>query len=306
MELDILNILFSTETPLYAKVMSMEKVRVFWKFMPYIWYGIKFKWFKHAHRGHIERDSAHINGVHIYYEIYGQGDPLLLLHGGIGDHKMFMAQIPALAKHFLVIAPDTRAQGASEDGATPLSYSLFASDWMELLEYLGMKQAYIVGWSDGGCTGLALAMQHPEVVKKLVVFGTPYNVTNYFPGMMEQLIKSTDESQVLGRYMRKAYQKVAPHPEQWETLLDKLVRDMYNRDPHFTLKQLGTILSPTLVLHAEKEEYFPVKHSQELAQAIPHAKLVVLPGVTHAAPLENPPLFNRTVIDFLMQSNERK
>lgn len=116
-------------------------------------------------------------GVRLYYETYGQGEPLLLLHGNGGSIRSFSKQIDALAAHFRVIAVDTRAQGQSVDTLTaPLTYSLFATDIKTLLDSLRLPSAHLVGWSDGSDTGLLLAQHYPTYVRKLVTMGA-----NLFP-----------------------------------------------------------------------------------------------------------------------------
>lgn len=243
-----------------------------------------------------------LDDVKLYYEVYGKGEPLLLLHGGIVDNRSWKFQIPELAKHFQVIAPDTRAHGRSTDSDKPLSYALFASDWVQLLKHLGIAKAHIVGWSDGGCTGLALGINHPEVVKSLVLIGTPYNISNYHDGILKLFEKITPESFEASEdpfNAKKMYQEVAPDPDYWPVLVKKLVNDMFTRDPNFTLDQLKTIQAPSLVMIGDKEQYYPLKHAEDMTMAIPNAELAVIPDATHMVAWEKPEEVNKAILDFL-------
>ena len=134
----------------------------------YVWKAVSGK----AHGGHY----ADINGIRIYYETYGTGRPVLVLHGGTGFIESVHYQISALAASRFVIAPDSRAHGRSSDSNQPLSYDLMANDMLKLLDKLNIAETDVVGWSDGGIIGLDLAMQHPERVRRLVVFGANYDV----------------------------------------------------------------------------------------------------------------------------------
>ncbi|MBW2369986.1 MAG: alpha/beta hydrolase [Deltaproteobacteria bacterium] len=246
--------------------------------------------------GYVEFDN-----VRIYYEEYGTGDPLLLLHGGGGDCRSWMFQIPEFAKHFRVIAPDTRAHGRSTDNLEkPLSYYLFAEDWVKLLDHLNIERTHVVGWSDGGCTILALGINHSDRLNKIVPGGTPYHTDNYHPGILDASLgpEQWATSPTIKR-MKKSYQAVAPNPNQWETFLKRLFGDMFYREPNFSLEAISTIQSEMLVIIGEKEEFFPLRHSEILTQSVPNGELLVIPGATHWAFMEKPKIFNEAVINFV-------
>jgi pimeloyl-ACP methyl ester carboxylesterase len=135
-----------------------------------------------------------VNGIDMYYEEHGTGTPVLLLHGGIVDHQSWGNQIPELAKHFRVLAPDTRAHGRSSDTGRPLSYELFAADAVAFLSELGIDKAHVVGFSDGGGTGLLLGIEHPELIGRLVCIGTPYHTSNYREGIVDLFAKIRPET----------------------------------------------------------------------------------------------------------------
>jgi pimeloyl-ACP methyl ester carboxylesterase len=119
---------------------------------------------------------VNINGVRIWYETYGSGTPVLVLHGGTGSLEDMHKQIRALAATRFVVAVDSRGHGRSTDSDAPLSYALMANDMLKLLDQMNIRQTDIVGWSDGGIIGLDLAMHHPERVARLVAIGANYDV----------------------------------------------------------------------------------------------------------------------------------
>jgi pimeloyl-ACP methyl ester carboxylesterase len=120
-----------------------------------------------------------VNDIKVYYEVYGEGEPLLLLHGNGGSIENFTYQIPELSKHFKVIAVDSRAQGRTSDSDQEISYALMASDMSELIDKLNLGKVNVVGWSDGGNIGLELAYAHPDKVLKVITVGANYSNENF-------------------------------------------------------------------------------------------------------------------------------
>ena len=224
-------------------------------------------------------------GVKLYYETYGSGEPLLLLHGNGESIGSFRQQMEAFAAHFQVIAVDTRAQGQSLDTQTnSLTYELFASDMKTLLDSLHLSKANVVGWSDGGNTGLLMALRYPTYVQKLVTMEA-----NLFP------TTEAVEAKIL-RQSEEGRQVLAKKGDVAQARLLTLVLT----EPHMKYEELATIQAPTLILAGEKD-IIKQAHTRAIAAHIPHAQLVILPGVTHYAPQENPVLFNETVLRFLTE-----
>ncbi len=123
---------------------------------------------------------ASINGLQLYYEMYGQGHPLILLHGGLGSIEMFGEVLPLLAQTRQVIAVDLQAHGRTADADRPLSYELMADDIAQLIEQLGLEKADLMGYSLGGSVALRTAIQHPHRVNKLVLVSTPFNRQGWY------------------------------------------------------------------------------------------------------------------------------
>ncbi|WP_120003910.1 alpha/beta fold hydrolase [Nesterenkonia muleiensis] len=247
-----------------------------------------------------------IDDISVYLEEHGEGPPVLLLHGGLIDHQSWGNQIPALAEMFRVISPDTRAHGRSSDSEKPLSYQRFADDAAELLAALGAAKAHIVGFSDGGCTGLLLALRHPELVDRLVLLGTPYHTSNYCEGVIEayktltpEVYRSTaDLHSHVGEAVSKAKRRFAD-ARAWERFFIKLVTQVWLTQPTLVLEDLKRIEAPTLVLHGEKEEYISREASEEMARTIPEASLRFIPGASHMSAQESPEAVNAAILSFL-------
>jgi pimeloyl-ACP methyl ester carboxylesterase len=232
--------------------------------------------------------SVAINGIRLYYETYGAGPPVLVLHAGLGSIEDMRHQIRALAATRFVIAPDSRGHGRSTDAAAPLSYRLMADDMLKLLDALHVRQADLVGWSDGGIIGLDLAMRYPERIGRLVVIGANYDVD----GLKQLPATATEVPRCPGLYRR-----IAPDPAHWPAFYRKVVT-MWRTEPHYTLDDLGRIQAPTLVLAGEFDVVRP-EHTDRLARAVPRAEEAIIPGATHLAPSQNAESVNALILAFL-------
>ncbi|HLG36112.1 MAG TPA: alpha/beta hydrolase [Bacteroidia bacterium] len=228
-----------------------------------------------------------INGIIIYYETYGVGEPLLLLHGNGQSIIDFENQIPEFSKLFKVIAVDSRAQGKSTDSKKELSYDLMADDMNELLDSLHLDSVNVVGWSDGGNTGLIIAMKYPGKVKKLAVMGA-----NLYPDKTSVNIKDLREA----RRIKLLLSVLAFFSNQAEH--DKKLIKMLLKYPKINPKDLRNVKVPTLVM-AGDSDIIRESHTKLIANTIPNAQLVIFPNSSHFIPQENPNLFNQTVLNFL-------
>jgi pimeloyl-ACP methyl ester carboxylesterase len=225
--------------------------------------------------------------ISIYYETFGAGSPVLVLHGGLGSIEAMSYQIRALATSHLVVAVDSRGHGRSTDGDAPLSYSLMSDDVVKILDHLQIDRVDIVGWSDGGIIGLDLAMRHPERVRRLVAIGANYDVDGL------AFIPSVEE--VPRTPLR--YRFLAPDPTHWPILYRKVVA-MWLTQPHYTLSDLGHIKAPTLVMAGE---YDAIKreHTDQLAKAISGSHESIIAGATHSLIIEKPKIVNLKILSFL-------
>lgn len=224
-----------------------------------------------------------VNGVKIYHEIYGEGEPLLLLHGAGQSINAFNNQIDLFAKNYRVIAIDSRGRGRSSDNDQELTYMNQAKDMKLFMEALNIDSAHIVGWSDGGIIGLIMAMKYPEKVKKLVAMGANIHPDGLFPDRLEDHKKSLKRLEDQNNPENKIYIK----------LYKQLIHY-----PQLQYKDLEKIIAPTLIM-AGDHDVISDMHTAKMYQAIPNAYLAILPGETHWLPRDNPVLFNTTTLDFL-------
>ncbi len=230
---------------------------------------------------------AAINGIKIYYEVYGNGEPVVLLHGNGGSIKSVREQIPFFSKHFKVIAVDSRAQGKTNDGGDSLTYDLMAADLNGLLDYLKIDSARIIGYSDGGITGLITAFRYPKKVKMLATVSPnirPDSAVLYPPveaDGIKELAKYEDS-------LKAGFTAVAGKV--------KLLRLMQYH-PHITPAELSSIKAPVLVLCGDRD-LIQLSHIIEIFRGIPNANLSVLPASTHFALRKNADVYNETIDRF--------
>jgi pimeloyl-ACP methyl ester carboxylesterase len=243
---------------------------------------------------------ADIAGARIWFAEWGPGSarpPVLLLHGGFGNSNYFGRLIPVLTAHgYRVIAMDSRGHGRSTRSDAPLSYDLMAQDVVGLLDRLKISKVYLVGWSDGGVTGLDLAMSHPQRLAGLFAFGANADVSG--------LKEGAGTTPVFGAYLARTareYQALSPTPRQWQQF-SAAVMKMWETLPAFTRADLASIKVPTTIADGEFDEGIKRTHEEYLAQAIPAARLVILPDVSHFAMLQDPPAFNTAVLHFLHET----
>lgn len=237
-------------------------------------------------------NRANVNGISLYYETYGQGPPVLLLHGASGFLETMHYFITALATNHTVIAVDSRAQGRSTDSSAPLGYALMGDDMIKLLDKLGIAQIDIVGWSDGGIIGLDMAMKHPARVRRLIAIGANYDVNG-----VDSRQLGPHEAEEIAAQVKPFYDAIAPDPSHFPVMVKK-VMTMVNSEPHYRLSDLAHIKAKTLIVAGEHDLILRT-HTDSLAHAIPGAREIIVPGATHFGPLEDPDTYKKIAKDFL-------
>ena len=228
---------------------------------------------------------AELRGFKMYYEIYGTGKPLLMIHGNGGSIENFKNQIPYYAKRYQVIVADSRAQGKSTDLRDSLSYEMMADDYDALLSKLGLDSCYVIGWSDGGIDGLLLAMRHPEKIKKLAITGANLwpDTTALVPDLFQWIVAANDS---LGKLEQTPGVKAQK----------KLVKLMVF-NPNISTTDLKKVKCPVLVIGGDNDVIL-AKHTLAIAEAIPHSYLWILPNSGHSTLVVYKNMFNQVVGDF--------
>ena len=258
--------------------------------------------------------SGHVqaNGVDYYYEIHGSGEPVLLLHGGLGSIDMFAGNVlPALAKTRQVIAVDLQGHGRTTLGDRPINLVDIGNDLAFLLDRLGYKQVDVAGYSFGGGAGLRLAIQHPAVVRRLVVISAPYAQNGFFPEMLPQqaAVSGAMAEQMKETPMYKSYVAVAPNPNDFPRLLDRMGELM--RRPNDWSEDVKKLSMPVMLVYGDADMIRPehivqfyhllgggLKDAGWQREHMSRARLAILPDVTHYDMFLSPAL-GPTILPFL-------
>ena len=227
------------------------------------------------------------DGVRLYYEVYGKGEPLLVVHGNGGSIADLSAQIAHFRTQYKVIAMDSRDQGRSADSNSKITYEKMTDDLAALLDHLKVGPVNVLGWSDGGIEALLLGIRHPQKVKKIAAMAA-----NLTPG--EEAL----EPEIIGLIKSIVSDVPADQKQTPEGRREIKVTSMMLSEPNIEFKQLESIKAPTLVL-ASDHDAIRVKHTVEIYLHIPNSQLVIFPGATHMIPFDDPALFNATVERFL-------
>jgi len=235
---------------------------------------------------------AAVNGIKIWYAVFGQGSPVIMVHGGAGSSKYWGLQIPVLARQYEVIVLDSRGHGRSTGNSEPITYHLMASDVLAVMDTLHIPKAALVGWSDGGIIGLDIAINHPERLTKLFAFGANSDTAG---------TKDVDKDPLFNDYLgrcEKEYQKLSPTPGEYKAFL-KQMQPMWDREPHFSDEQLRSIKVPTWIVDGGRDELIKREDTDRMARLIPGAGELILPNVSHFAHLQDPKQFNEALLHFL-------
>lgn len=244
-------------------------------------------------------DYVELPGVRTWYETDGAADaePLLLLHGGLCTNETWAAQRPGLAAAYRLFLPERRAHGHTPDVEGPLSYTDMAGDTVDFLDTVVWGPAHLVGWSDGGIVALLVALARPDLVRKVVAVGANFRPAPEIladPAMIEHMADDGPEMAPL----RDLYTAVTPDgADHWPVVLRKMAA-MFAVEPTLTTAELSRITAPTLVV-AGDDDMMTLEHTVDLYRAVPDAQLAVVPGASHAVPLEKPELLNTLILDFL-------
>lgn len=251
---------------------------------------------------------APVNGLDMYYEIHGDGSPLVLLHGTMGTiDSCFARLLPALATARQIIAIELQGHGHTADVGRPLSYQRMADDTAALLRELGIETADVVGYSMGGAVGLQLAMQHPGMLRRLVFAGgASYSPDGYYPELFEETGSAAED--LSGSVWHEAYVKVAPHPDAWPALVAKVL-ELDRTFAGWPPEDIRAVNTPTLLMIGDSDIVRP-EHTVEMFRllgggvigdiaGLPASQLAVLPGTSHVGLLDRVEWLQSMIFEFL-------
>lgn len=244
-----------------------------------------------------------VRDIELFSHDYGTGQPVVLLHGGFTIAEAWAGQIPGLASEFRVIAPDTRGHGRTTLGTRSITYEQLAADVIALLETLDVGPAHLVGWSDGGCTSLQVALDRPDLVERIALLGTPYDTSNYTTEAQAEIETFLSPHSPEYWAVRLGRRVLTPEPGSWREFHARM-RRLWTTEPDFSQAELGEIDAPTLVVGTDRDEFLspadePLRVFEDLADAIPDARLATIRGGTHEVLVEQPQAVTRTLRAFL-------
>jgi pimeloyl-ACP methyl ester carboxylesterase len=220
---------------------------------------------------------APINGIRIWYALFGQGNPVLLLHGGLANSDYWGNQVPVLARHYQVIVMDSRGHGRSTRDQQAFSHRLMASDVIGLMDFLKIRKAAIVGWSE--------AINHPDRLTTLFAFASDTD-----PNGLNDLSQNDVFNAYIAR-TRPEYEKLSSTPSEYDAFLNQ-INKMWMSRPILTAEQLASIRVPVWVVDGDHEEAVSRENTLFIFDNTPRAAMLIQPAVSHFSFLQDPHQFN--------------
>lgn len=258
-----------------------------------------------------QTDIARVNGIELGYKVVGEGKPLILLHGGFGSVEMFGPNVELLAAKNKVIGVDLQSHGRSPAADRPMRFETMADDIAELIRSLGLERAAIMGFSLGGAVGLRTAIQHPEVVERLVLVSTVFKRKGWYPEMTAGMDAMGPETAgfLMQSPMYQAYQEIAPRVEDWPVLVKQLTEAL--KIDYDWSAEIPRLAMPVMLVVGDADG-IPPSHSVEFfgllgggkrdanwdRSGMTHHRLAILPGLTHYD-INVAPALSAAVIAFL-------
>jgi len=230
--------------------------------------------------------------VNTWYDERGDGDPLVLLHGGLVDARFFEPNLGALAERFHVYLPERRGHGHTADVDGPITYQLMADDTISFLDAVLGGPADLVGHSDGAFVAMLVAIQRPDLVNRLVMISGGFDKSGEANPDME-----FDVDQVVA-FLGRSYGEVSPDGEAHFPVVVAKIGELMKNEPHLDVAELGRISARSLVMFAD-DDLMTLGHAVEMFEALPNAELADVPGTSHFLTQEKPHLVNAIVLDFL-------
>lgn len=229
-----------------------------------------------------------------WYEQHGDGDPLVLLHGGMVDSRWFEPNLGPLAERFSVYTPDLRGHGHTADVEGPITFQAMADDMIAFLQQAVGRPADVLGHSVGAFVWLLVALQRPELVNRLVL------ISGGFSKDGEAVPDAPWDIDLLEQFLGPSYAEVSPDGAEHFRVVAEKVGAMSRQEPYLPIEELAKVTHRTLLMVAD-DDIVTLDHLVEMYEAMPNAELAVVPGTSHFLTQEKPDLVNRLVLDFLTQ-----
>jgi len=251
---------------------------------------------------------AAINGLNMYYEVHGEGRPLVLLHGNLSTVEVdFGRIIHTLAATRQIIAVEQQAHGHTADIDRPLRTKTWAADTAALLDTLGIAEADVFGYSSGSAVAVHLAIQRPELVRKLVLASIAYHKDGLHPGLLDG-IQDLQPEHLAGTPFEESYARVAPRPQDWPVLIEK-IKEMDSEVDEWSAEAIRAIGKPALLVYGDSDIVRP-EHSAEIFRlfgggvagdlaGLPASRLAILPGTTHVTLVHRGEWLSSMIEEFL-------
>jgi len=222
-----------------------------------------------------------VNGLNTYYEVHGDGPPLMLLHGGFGNAPSMAPMTGVLSKHYRVYLPERRGHGHTADPGE-INYELMAEDTVGFMAAMGIEKAHVVGYSDGAIVCLYLGMRYPGIVERMVPISANYHWNGLTAHMRAIFEKSTPQAMaaILPEEAKYYNENNPDGPDHFPVFFDKLQK-LFLSQPNLTMVDVATIKVPTLVMAADRD-LMTIEHTMEMHKAIESSQLCIIPGANHA------------------------
>lgn len=250
---------------------------------------------------------APVNGLNLYYEIHGEGQPLVMLHGAFMTINAMEPYVSELAKSRQVIGVELQAHGHTADIDRPMRYEALADDIFGLLQYLKIESADVLGYSVGGGVALQIALRHPEVVRKLIPISTSYNSDGLYPEVLAGVSQITPEL-FAGTPPLEEYNRTAPKPEDFPKLVER-IKDFDSHSQDWSPESIQALKCPTFVIIGDSDGTRP-EHAVDMFRLLgggvfgdmapmPNARLAILPATSHVGIMDRADWIIPMVNEFL-------
>jgi pimeloyl-ACP methyl ester carboxylesterase len=241
-----------------------------------------------------------VGDAKIYYEVYGQGQPLVLLHGGLyGYIDEYENYIPKLSQQFKVIAIALRGHGRSEIGIKPISYKLLAEDAVAVLQKETQDSAIVIGFSDGAITAYVLAANFPSHICKVVAMGGGLALSGYSPAGLTWLNNFTPENfEKRNAKFIAERKKLMPQPERWNEFLEKM-KAVWTEPVWVAPEKAKEIKCPVLTIGGDRDDFLTTEQFVQTYKAIPNSQLAIIPNAGHTKSMTEPFVFEHIIMPFV-------